>query len=117
VEKVLVFVFSHSELFRISNFGIRFITGGSMDRRNLFKKKRGAQPGNQNARKHGFYSDVMTAQDLKNYKKAVHVHGLDSEINLIRFQIRCIQEADPGNVRALSQATLALARLIKARGH
>lgn len=88
-----------------------------MDRNQLFKKKRGAQPGNQNARKHGFYSDVMTANDIKNYKKAVKVHGLDSEINLMRFQIRCIQEADPKNIRALSQATLALTRLIKARGY
>jgi hypothetical protein len=34
------------------------------------KRRRGGQPGNQNARKHGYYSSAFNGQDKTNIKQA-----------------------------------------------
>ena len=46
------------------------------------KRNKGAQPGNHNARKHSFYSKVMTPSEKLELQKAVSVEGLGDEIAL-----------------------------------
>lgn len=50
-------------------------------------KKRGAQPGNKNALKHGFYSDNFDASE-NNHLDAAIADDLASEINMLRIQTR-----------------------------
>jgi hypothetical protein len=78
-------------------------------------KRRGAPLGNQNARKHGFYSNVLDDSEKRNLKMAYQIKGLDEEINLLRVKIKSIAERDPQNLRLISQATVSLARLLRTR--
>jgi len=79
------------------------------------KRKRGAPKGNQNARRHGFYSKVLEEADQLDFELASGVEGIDDEIALLRVKIKSILEKDPENVRLIMQATNALARLVKTR--
>ena len=78
-------------------------------------KKRGGQKGNQNARKHGFYSKVLDETERLNYEKAIHIEGIDEEIALLRVKIMSLLERDPENVKLIVQATNTLVRLIRTR--
>jgi uncharacterized protein YjcR len=51
------------------------------------EKKRGAPRGNQNARKHGFYSRVLDDAEELDFEQATEVEGLDEEIALLRVKI------------------------------
>lgn len=79
----------------------------------LSKKKRGAPRGNQNARKHGFYSTLLTEEDKSYLNRAALIDGLDDEIALLRVKLRSVVEQDSGNVRLISQAAVSLARLLR----
>jgi hypothetical protein len=79
------------------------------------KRKRGGQPRNQNARKHGFYSNVLTPDDKLYLKEAVRVKGLDQEIDLLRAKLKAVVKLDSENVRLISQAADTLARLMRIR--
>jgi uncharacterized protein YjcR len=79
------------------------------------KKKRGAPPGNQRARKHGFYSMVLDEAEQLDFDLAQGVEGIDDEIALLRVKIKSILEKDPENVRLIMQVTNTLARLVKTR--
>ena len=76
------------------------------------KKKRGAPKGNQNARKHGFYSNVLDEKEQAAYDKAISVEGIDEEIALLRVKMISLLERDPENIRLISQATNTLIRLM-----
>jgi|GEM_PF-6518470 len=52
------------------------------------KKKRGAPEGNQYARKHGFYSHVLSESEQADYELATRVEGIDEEIALLRVKIK-----------------------------
>ncbi len=79
------------------------------------KRRRGAPLGNQNARKHGFYSNALDKSEKRNLKHAQTVEGLDEEINLLRVKIKSVVENDPDNVRLIAQATISLGRLLRTR--
>ena len=79
------------------------------------KRKRGAPKGNQNARKHGFYSKVLDEAEQLDFELASGVNGIDDEIALLRVKIKSILEKDPENVRLIMQAANTLARLMKTR--
>jgi len=81
----------------------------------LNRRKRGAPFGNQNARKHGYYSRVITAEDRRSLKQAATVRGVDQEINLLRVKLRSVLKHDPDNVRLFLQAIVSLARLLRTR--
>jgi hypothetical protein len=81
----------------------------------IMGKRRGAPLGNQNARKHGYYSNVLDDSEKRNLKMASQIKGLDDEINLLRVKIKSIAERDPQNLRLISQATVSLARLLHTR--
>ncbi len=77
--------------------------------------KRGAPKGNQNARKHGFYSRVLDETESADYARATEIDGLDGEIALLRVKIKSLLVHDPDNVRLLMQATNSLVRLVQTR--
>ncbi len=79
------------------------------------KRKEGGQKGNQNARKHGFYSKVLDAAEKKDLEIASDVDGIDDEIALLRVKIKSVLEKDPENLQLIMQATTTLARLLKTR--
>ena len=79
------------------------------------KRKRGAPKGNQNARKHGFYSRVLDKAEQLDFELATGVEGIDDEIALLRVKIKSILENDPENIKLIMQATNTLAGLVKTR--
>jgi hypothetical protein len=79
------------------------------------KRKKGAPKGNQNARKHGFYSKVLDEAERLDFELASGVEGIDDEIALLRVKIKSILEKDPENISLIMQATSALERLVKTR--
>lgn len=81
------------------------------------KRKRGAQLGNQNARKHGFYSRVLDEEEKRDFEQAVGVDGLDEEIALLRAKLKGVLRRDPENLDLIMRATGALARLLRTRYH
>jgi len=78
-------------------------------------RKRGAPKGNQNARKHGFYSRVLDEAEQLDFELASGVEGIDDEIALLRVKIKSILENEPENIKLIMQATNALDRLIRTR--
>jgi len=48
----------------------------------------GAPPGNQNARKHGFYAEFYTGEELEDLATAAVAGDLSDEIGLLRVRIR-----------------------------
>ena len=79
------------------------------------KRKVGAQPGNQNARKHGYYSKVRTRVEQEWFPDAVKVDGLDTDIAILRIKVRSILANDPRNAKALAVALTSLSSLHRAR--
>ncbi len=81
------------------------------------KRKRGAPKGNQDAKKHVFYSKVLDEAERLDFELAAGVEGIDDEIALLRVEIKSILELEhnPEDVRLIIQATNALERLIRTR--
>jgi hypothetical protein len=79
------------------------------------ERKRGAPKGNQNARKHGFYSKVLDETEKLDFAYATGVEGLDEEIALLRVKIKSLISHDPDNLKLIMQATNTLARLVRTR--
>ncbi len=79
------------------------------------KRKRGAPKGNQNARKHGFYSKVLDEREQQDFALASSVDGVDDEIALLRVKIKSVLEHDPENIKLIMRATNTLERLIRTR--
>ena len=74
--------------------------------------KRGAPAGNQNARKHGFYSMVLDEEEQLDFEQATLAEGLDDEIAMLRVRIKSVLRHDPDNMKLIAQATNALAKLV-----
>ena len=79
------------------------------------KNKGGAPLGNQNARKHGFYSKVMDEAEKADFELAMEVDGIDEEIALLRVKIKSLVQYDPHNIRFIMQAIDSIGRLIRTR--
>ena len=77
--------------------------------------KKGAPQGNQNARKHGFYSRVLDEAERLDFELATGVDGIDDEIALLRVKIKSLLAHDPENIKLVMQATNTLARLVRTR--
>ena len=50
-------------------------------------RKRGGQPGNENARKHGFYSSALTPEEQETLRVAIDLKGLNAEIAVLRVKL------------------------------
>ena len=77
--------------------------------------KGGAPYGNQNARKHGFYSANLNETERAALEVAAEMRGIDDEIAILRVKIQSLVRSDHGNIRLAIQATSTLARLLKIR--
>ena len=78
-------------------------------------RKRGAPKGNQNARKHGFYSKVLDESERLDFALATGVEGIDDEIALLRVKIKSLIAHDPDNITLIMQAINTLARVVSAK--
>ena len=83
------------------------------------KRQPGAQPGNLNALKHGFYSKALTKAAQAPLAEAhdLPVDDLSGEIALLRARIRNLLEAEPDNLELLNRALERLARLCATHYH
>jgi len=77
--------------------------------------KRGAPAGNQNARKHGFYSRALTEAEKLEMEEAACVDGLDQEISLLRIKLRELVENQPDRIDLHMEAANTIARLVRTR--
>jgi hypothetical protein len=78
-------------------------------------RRRGAQPGNQNALKHGFYSRVLTEAEQIEVAEAEGIEGLDGEIAVLRVKLRELLEKHPDRIDLQMQAASTLARLMRTK--
>jgi hypothetical protein len=69
----------------------------------------------RDAREHDFYLQVYSESRKPVFDQAESMHSLNSEISVMRVQIRSLIEKDPDNYRMIQSAILALARLMRAR--
>ncbi len=79
------------------------------------QRKRGAPFGNQNARKHGFYSHVLTPEEQADFEQATEVEGLNQEIALVRVKIKSLIAREPDNTRLIMQGMGMIEKLVKTR--
>ena len=77
--------------------------------------KRGAPKGNQNARKHGFYSRALSEAEQVELEQASSVEGIDQEIALLRLKLREVVETSPDRIDLQLEAANTIARLIRTR--
>ena len=88
------------------------LNGLSADEKKRPKKKRGAPFGNQNARKHGFYSRCLPPEQAKLLEEAGGLRDLRPEIALLRVKLNDLLE-DPDTAPELILKTVnALTRLL-----
>jgi hypothetical protein len=73
------------------------------------KRRRGAQKGNRNARKHGFYSGTLSPAETSQLWNITNLEEVDPEIALIRVKLQCCLEHDPGNRRVIREASRLIA--------
>ena len=78
-------------------------------------KKRGAPKGNQNARKHGFYSRALTEAEKVELEEAGYVEGIDQEIAILRVKLRDLIENQPDRIELHLEAANTIARLVRTR--
>jgi hypothetical protein len=79
------------------------------------QSQRGAPPGNQYARKHGFYARYLTPDEQTEMERAIFAEGLDEEIALMRVKIQGILKYDPQNIELLGKGMATLAGLVRTR--
>ena len=75
------------------------------------KRSPGGQKGNQNARKHGFYSANLSQDELAELWKAVNVEHVDPDLALIRLKVKLFIQKEAGNPRLLAEAARLIANL------
>jgi hypothetical protein len=74
------------------------------------KRKRGGQNGNQNARKHGFYSATLSPEETCQVSDITTLEGVDPRIAFIRVKLQSSLQYDPGNPRVITEASRLLAK-------
>lgn len=87
------------------------------------KRRRGGQPGNHNALKHGFYSRFFREGELVDLQRITE-EGLDAELDLLRVLIRRMLEYTDGDkdmessirtITAVSVVTSRMANMLRVR--
>lgn len=74
------------------------------------KRPRGGQPGNQNARKHGFYSRKLTPEEICRFWNITNLEAVEPEIAAFRIKLHSVLQLDPDNRRVLKEAVKVLAK-------
>jgi len=82
----------------------------------ISRQKKGAQKGNRNAIRHGFYARIFDEAEKVDFTVAAGVEGVDEEIALLRLEIKkAISGGDERNLILLVKASGALEKLIRTR--
>jgi hypothetical protein len=81
------------------------------------KRKRGGQPGNQNARKHGFYSSNFTTDQLCEFWNNLNLGGVEPELVALRLKLNTALCYAPDNRRILIEASKLLAKWYRSKYH
>jgi hypothetical protein len=81
------------------------------------KRKRGGQPGNRNACKHGFYSSNMSLQELGEFYKMINTGGYDREKALLRIKLNSALYSVNRSPRVLADASRLLAKWLRSQLH
>jgi len=77
--------------------------------------KKGAPKGNQNARKHGFYSQALDKAELLELEEARGMDGLDEEIAILRVKLQQLIKSQPENLELAVDVANTIARLVRTR--
>ena len=75
------------------------------------KRRRGGQPGNQNARKHGFYSPYLSREESRNLEKALAKGAADRKAAAISIKLKSALSHDPDNRRVVREACRLLYKM------
>ena len=81
------------------------------------KRKRGGQPGNRNACKHGFYSTNMSLQEISEFYKMINLGGYDREKAILRIKINSALYSDRRNPRVFADASRLLVKWCRSKYH
>ena len=76
------------------------------------KRKRGGQPGNQNARKHGLYSKHFTPEQFEILENADDLKDLAPEIALLRVRLNTLLDDPETSPDLILKTVNALTRLM-----
>ena len=76
------------------------------------RRKRGGQKGNQNARKHGFYSPALSLEEICEFYNLIRLHGVTPEIAVLRIRLQSLLQHGPANHRLLGEASRLLSQLL-----
>ena len=74
------------------------------------KRKRGGQPGNRNAVRHGFYSSYLTPREIREVFKVLEREGIDRQVAVMRIKLKHALRLAPGNRRILLEASRLMAK-------
>ena len=77
----------------------------------FMKRKRGGQPSNQNARKHGLYSGDLSPGQVSEFWRIVTTEKIDPQSAIMRIKLRLLLQQEPVNPRVLKDAARLMARL------
>jgi len=79
------------------------------------KRRPGGQPGNTNARKHGFYSYSLTPDEHEQFKFLTEVRQIDPEVAVFHIKYREIIERGELNTQAIDAVTKYLTGYYRTR--
>jgi hypothetical protein len=68
------------------------------------KRKRGGQKGNQNARTHGFYSSLLTPDQMSQLWNIVIKENVPPESAILRLKLQSMLSQSTANTRTLKEA-------------
>ena len=88
--------------------------GGPAQRRGKKGRRPGGQPGNQNARKHGLYSNSLTQEQREALQDARDADHLADEVAILRVKLRSLLAQPDPDYALILRGLDTLARLVRA---
>jgi len=79
------------------------------------KRRRGGQPGNHNARKHGFYSNHRTPEEIKKLVDAIKNDDKDPAYSALRLKVENALLNAPANYRVLREGSSLLVKYLSSK--
>ena len=76
------------------------------------RRKRGGQPDNRNAWKHGFYASALTPEEQETLKMAIDLKGLNAEIAVLRVKLMELVSHQGTSHQLLLLAARTLTRMV-----
>jgi hypothetical protein len=76
------------------------------------KRRPGGQPGNQNARKHGFYAHALSQDEQPLLQRAAQLDGLQSELALLRATLLGVVRRPDPPYAVLMDMTRLITRMV-----